>query len=333
MPRASASSFQPQAPPSWAVDGQYWYHAAPPNRWVPIGADRSTWFEVDFGQARPIDTVKLYFLDDTDAGPDPVAEDPPMWLLSKAQEPTGRAAQGLPVVAPVSYRLMVSNGSEWIDIPAQQRWPRIPAGRRANVATFPSVRVEVVRVQIVSGPGTVSGLSEIETWGPETAPAPEPIRPVANLAFNPTGQGFPRVSASFDGDVPVTVVNDGESAFNSYSRKRWTAAGTANERDWIEVDFGGSRTVSGVDLHLWAWESRGTAAPLEWSVDSWNGASWISVPDIHWAPARPLAMAVNTARFSPLNTSKIRVILRHASPRASAVSEIVVWGGEAGQPR
>jgi len=65
FPLASASHSAPPHPPFYAVDGNYWYHRSPPNRWTAEGSGNATdWFEVDFGIERSIEAVKLYFLDD-----------------------------------------------------------------------------------------------------------------------------------------------------------------------------------------------------------------------------------------------------------------------------
>ena len=51
------------------IDGQFWYHVRPPNRWTSEGSpNASDWVAIDFGTPRPIHTVKLYFLDDGKGG-------------------------------------------------------------------------------------------------------------------------------------------------------------------------------------------------------------------------------------------------------------------------
>ena len=47
------------------IDGNYWYHRSPPNRWTCAGSGKaSDWCGIDFGTKRRIHTVKLYLLDD-----------------------------------------------------------------------------------------------------------------------------------------------------------------------------------------------------------------------------------------------------------------------------
>ena len=75
FPHISASFSAPGTPPSFANDGNYWYTMSPSNRWTTVGSpNQEDWIQVDFGNERPVDAVKLYFLDDktaaagTDAG-------------------------------------------------------------------------------------------------------------------------------------------------------------------------------------------------------------------------------------------------------------------------
>ncbi len=320
-PAVTASTFRPEAPPAWAVDGQYWYHLSPPNRWVPDSSRTEDWIELDFGVARPIDEVKLYLLDDTAEVPDFVAEEAPARVVAKFDGSDGAAV----VAPPAAYRLEVRTAEGWTDVVGQYRSPAVPTGRRANTVTLPRTVALGLRVHLEHAVGTVSGLSELEVWGPAAEGLPAATATPTNLAFRAAGEAGPTVRTSYLAEAQdAALLNDGEHAFNYYTDKAWTTLRSASPSDWIEIAFGQERTVSQVELYLWAWESRGTAAPRGYRVQYWSGDAWADVATLERVPSAPMAMAVNTERFEPVNTERVRIVLQHALPAASSLTEIVV---------
>jgi hypothetical protein len=124
------------------VDGNSWYHAAPPNRWTTVGTPNSRdTVTVDFGVARTIQRIVLYVLDD------------------------GRSGE---VRGPARYQVLLWRRNRWVDIPSQRRDPARPEGHRANAVSFPPTSTSRIRVVLVPQPGSALGLSEIEAWGTAT---------------------------------------------------------------------------------------------------------------------------------------------------------------------
>ena len=131
FPSVGASFTNPATPVHPVNDGNYWYHLSPPNRWTCENSPNETdWLEVEFGAARPIETVKLYFLDDS------------------------KESKGKQIKVPTSYDLLYWNGKQWIDIPGQERNCEKPEGHRANVVTFPKLNAEKIRVRFTHKPGS-----------------------------------------------------------------------------------------------------------------------------------------------------------------------------------
>ncbi len=340
FPMASASSSHPLFPPFYAVDGNRWYHPSPPNRWVawegpepnPDDAGggqatlssaksepREAWFQVDFGQARPLTQVQLYFLDDS-SGParEVVGEE------ENSGFPGAQARAGLPIRPPESFRLEIRREEEWAEIQGQRRVPRNPAGRRANTIRFPRVEGTAIRVLMTEAPGTTVGLTELEAWGPDSPSGEEEVSP--NLALARPGEEFPAVSASFtyEGDGVGQAV-DGRIALTRYSRNRWSAYASPNSSDWLRVDFGREREVRRVELYLYG-DGRGVAAPSAFRIEIWEGNQWIPAPEEARFPKTPLAWARNVVDLTPVATERVRVVFRHALPAASGVSEIRILG-------
>lgn len=329
FPVATASSFLPVTPPFYAVDGNRWYHPSPPNRWVafldqgdPSGegkAERSDWFVLDFGVSRKLQEIRLHFLDDGPGYPQEATGEE-----GESGFPMDRGAEGPPILPPARYDLQAWNGEAWTEIPSQTRRPLEPTGRQANRVTFPELSAARVRVLLHHQPGATSGFTEIEAWGSEGLPLTAPTAPVRNMAWNPGDQESPRVRASFTAssdDVQQAV--DGQIALTRYSRNRWTAYGSPNRTDWLEVDLGEVRTVARVELFLFA-DGGGVAAPADYRVQLWLDGRWQDV-DASRVPEEPLAWALNMVRIEPTETSRVRVVFSHALPQASGVSELRIW--------
>jgi hypothetical protein len=298
-PMVTASHSAPQAPPHFLIDGHIWYHAAPPNRWTAQGSrNAEDWVELDFGIARPVEELTLYFLEDGDS-----------------------------IRPPASYRVEQWRNGAWQEIAGQQRTPASPEGRKANRIRFAApLESERLRVVLVHRPGATSGLSEIESWAHAVAPFSVATAPTRNLAFTATAASMSRVAASFTSRYDkLEQATDGQVAYTRYSRNRWSAFGTTNTSDWIAVDLGAPRKVHRIEVHLVA-DGRGLVAPRRYTVQVWNGTEWIAAQVARQDPAQPQAWAMNTTWLEPTETARVRVVFEHAQPGATAVSELLIFG-------
>ena len=291
FPSVWVSFAAPESPPFYAVDGNYWYHEAPANRWTTVGSSNvEDTIAVDFGVARPIEVVKLYFLDD-----------------------------GEGVTAPAAYALEAWVGGRWRKIRGQRRRPTSPEGHRANVASFPRLETSRIRAVLTHRAGAASGLTEIEAWGHADLPLAPPTEEVDNMARDGA-----LVSASFTSPYDdVAQLNDGRIAFTRYSRNRWTAYGSPNASDWVEVDFVAPRRVARIDLYLWG-DGGGVQAPRDYRVEYLHGTRWVRAVETNRFPAEAETWARNTVMIDPVETQAIRVVFEHAPPAFSGVTEIEV---------
>ena len=290
-PWVTASYSAPEHPAFYAIDGNYWYHQSPSNRWTAVGSgNQQDWLVLDFGVERPVETLKLYFLEDT-----------------------------TDVKPPARYEVQLWKAGTWVEAPGQRRSPEQPEGRRANVVAFQPITTSKMRVVLTHRPGASSGLSEIEAWADVPVPLAPPTAPVRNVAYGAVA------SASFSapGDS-ATEVNDMRIAFTYYSRNRWTALGSPNQRDWVQLDLGRRRTVRQVELYLWGDGTR-VRAPRRFTVQVWDGTRWGDARVERRFPETPATWAVNTVRIQPVQTEKIRVVFEHDLPAVSGVTELVVW--------
>jgi hypothetical protein len=298
FPQVKASFTSERAPLSKLDDGNYWYHLHPPNRWTTEGSPNATdSLEVDLGVKRPLDNVKLYFLDD-----------------------------GEKVVAPESYAVEYWNGQAWAAVPKQTRTPAQPTGHRANVVSFPTLGIQKLRVVFTHGKGGRTGLTEMEAWGELAGTYQVAPPPGGNLALNLRGEGFPKANASFHdvfGGVP-RLANDGKTVYRPNPINRWTSYGSPSATDWLEVDFGEPKEVSRLELCLYD-DRGGVQPPASYIVQSWTGSEWKEVPNQTKTPAKPVGSAVNTVAFPKLTTTKFRVVFTHQGNSRSGVTEILAW--------
>ena len=289
-PWVEASFAAPANPPTYLVDGNYWYHPSPANRWTTIGSPngRDT-VTVDFGVSRRVQRVVLYPLDDGSRGV---------------------------VRAPRRYDVQLWHDGRWTTVPARNQTPTRPTGHRANVVAFAPAMASRVRVVLVPRRGAPVGLSELEVWGP--GPAAPVTAPARDLAFKA------RASASFiAAGEHVEQVADLRVAFTRYSRNRWTALGTPNAKDWIELDLGEPNSVRRIELYLWADGDR-VRAPKSYAIQLWDGTTWRDARIRSRYPARPAAPARNVVTIEPTTASRVRVVLEHDAPAVSGITEVVV---------
>ncbi|HEX7020124.1 MAG TPA: glycosyl hydrolase family 65 protein, partial [Gemmatimonadaceae bacterium] len=300
-PWIDASYSAASSPAIELIDGNYRYTTAPPNRWTDSGSVApDTKLVLDFGTPRSVDELTLYFLDD---GP--------------------RSS----VRVPASYSVEAWSGSRWIPAPRALRLPERPEGHRANHVRFATVmRTARIRLTLRHRAGAFTGLTEIEAWSRTAPDSAEHLAPSRDLAYNPGGAAYPRISASFTSPYDtVTEATDARVEFTRYSRNRWTAFGSGNREDWLDVDFGSPRLVETVDLYLWG-DERGVKAPSAIAVQFWDGARWSDATVVSRAPERPATWAQNRIRVRPVRTDKLRVRFTNALPAATGVTELMVWG-------
>jgi hypothetical protein len=297
FPRVTASFTVPGTSPAKLVDGNYWYHRSPPNRWTCEGSpNASDWVELDLGTRRPVHTVKLYFLDD-----------------------------GEGVTPPAKFELEQWDGKSWVPVPGQERTPATPTGRRPNVVRFPPLEVRKLRAVFAHrGPGR-TGLTEFEAWGDATLPVAPAPPPAGDLAINVGGKPFPKASASFTSRFDkVEEANDGKTVFAPNPHNRWTSYGSPNPTDWLEIDFGGPKAFARVELAIYD-DGGGVRAPESYAVQYWDGSRWRDAESQKKAPEHPAGGQVNEVTFTRVTASKVRVVFTHAGAARSGVSEVFVW--------
>lgn len=168
------------------------------------------------------------------------------------------------------------------------------------------------------------------------APIP-PVKPPRriNNAANPSLTGFPMAMASFTSSFDTAAeALDGIITYDDIPDDRWTAYQSPNASDWFGVDFGANRTVAEVRMYLYD-DGGGVQKPISYDLQSWDGASWVSIPHQVKSPAAPSGRDVNVVSFTPMTTSKLRVVFVNGAGKPG-LTEFEAWdspvngGGSAG---
>ncbi|MBE7179258.1 MAG: discoidin domain-containing protein, partial [Mucilaginibacter polytrichastri] len=251
-------------------DGQYWYLSTTPNRWSSqYSKEKKQTIDVDFGTPRPIHTVKIYFVEDSEAG----------------------------IRMPESYLLQYFDNGKWSDVPKQTRQYTQPQANRANAVTFPELKTS--RLRLVLNTNSAVAISEIEAWGAPTEnynvpAAPETVK--RNLVFRNNAV----FSTSYKSKVDdVTGINDG----NLNRDPRWTAWKSPNATDWVQFDFKKPQLISKVYLYIFS-DNGDIAPPSSYQLQYWSGGAWKNVENASKLPATPIA-DLNICEFKPVTTGKL----------------------------
>lgn len=302
FPQITVSHTGPQSSAAKLIDGNYWYHRHPPNRWTAVGSNsREDWIVVDFGAPRRLDTVRLYFLDD---GADDNREG---------------------IVCPAGYEVEAWRDGAWRAIDAQVRNPTSAAAHRANQVQFPEQAIEKLRIIVRHAEGKTSGLSEVEAWGRATLPVAAVPPPAGNLAYQDGKAEFPRVRASHTSRFDrLESVNDARIVFTPTPANRWTSYESTTPTDWLEVDFGSPKDVGRVELYLYD-DRGGVQAPADYAVEYNVGTEWRRVSNAQRQPSQPTGGARNTVHFDSVSTTKLRVVFTHQVRARSGLTELEVW--------
>jgi hypothetical protein len=100
--------------------------------------------------------------------------------------------------------------------------------------------------------------------------------------------------------------------------------------DWVQIDFNGSKTISEIDVFTIQDNYSSPVEPTDamtfslygitaFDVQYWNGAAWVTVPGGSVIGNNKVKSKFT---FSPITTSKIRVLVNNALASYSRIIEI-----------
>jgi hypothetical protein len=156
-------------------------------------------------------------------------------------------------------------------------------------------------------------------------PTPRPLFHPVNVAVNIRESGFPVPTASTNSDPSeLYQAIDGRVWFYPNVRNYWSTSGSRAAEDWYALDFGRKISIRSAALYFYA-DATHHKAPVGYTLQYWTGGEWATVPDMRRTPEAPIGNGLNTADFSPLETSKLRATFRNQEDAATALVEIKVF--------
>lgn len=141
-------------------------------------------------------------------------------------------------------------------------------------------------------------------------------------------------SASFSADnfEPSSAVNG-----STINEPFWGTAGSPNQEDHLEIDFGETLLVDNARVFFYATASSATrdgyAEPVTFRIEYHDGDGWKPVENASPTPTYPRAN-LNEVAFKAVQTSKLRVVVNHADGFRTGIKEFQAFStGEQPTPR
>lgn len=149
-----------------------------------------------------------------------------------------------------------------------------------------------------------------------------------NLAYNPGNNKYPRASASYTSPYDnVAHINDGKISFGEMPHNRWTAFGSANSSDWVQLDFKAPHRISSVVLYFYDDTGRGgVRLPVRYGIQIFAEGRWNTVENARLSPPRPVAEVANIVTFPTQIATSLRIVMVHSQDGKSGLTEVVVKG-------
>ncbi|GAB3831284.1 discoidin domain-containing protein [Dactylosporangium cerinum] len=242
--------------------------------WGTYGSPNATdWLELNLGQARSVDEVRLWFRND---------------------RATNRYRQ------PSSYTVQYYNGSAWVNVASAVKTPGTPRANY-NVVNFTGVNTTRLRVQVTHASGFKTGLTEVKVYN-RGGTVPPPTGG-GNLATSATP------SASYTSAwESVAALNDGidPPSSNDTVNPRWGTWPNTGEQ-WGLLTWSTAQTLNSADVYFFD-DNGGVRLPASWKLQYWNGTAYV---DVAGASGYPLGInQYNHVTFTAVSTTRLRVLLQ-----------------------
>ncbi len=308
---------------SWAVSGS-WKDLTP-----FVYPD---WLQVDFDGSKTIDEISIYGVRDDYSNP---------------VEPTASTVST--VYGIVNFSVQYWTGSTWANVPGGNVTGNNLVVRKF---TFSPITTSRIRVVVNSAHDGYSRIVELEAWGggisnPQPSPSPTPTiapSPTPTPVPSPTPGTRTNVALASNGSVATasTILSSPNLAIDGF--RTWAVSGSWKDLtpfiypDWLQIDFNGSKTIDEVSLYGVRDDYMNPVEPTDstvstvygivnFSVQYWTGSTWANVPGGNVTGNN---LVVRKFTFSPITTSRIRVVVNSAHDGYSRIVELEAWSGSSG---
>ncbi len=207
---------------------------------------------------------------------------------------------------------------------------QVLAKLRSSARTFPT-GTGADCTQALCGAGIVDAAAALASAAPAAPPAATGSR--VNWALATNG-GVMTASSTINASYPPGGANDGNR-----SGSNWGAGGGWNDAtgyswgDWLQVDFGATRTVAEVDVFMIQDNYQNPVQPTEsmvftqygltdFEVQYWTGSTWEPVPGGSVSGNNKVWRKFT---FTPVSTSRMRVLVAGALQGYSRIVELEAY--------
>jgi hypothetical protein len=303
---AASSAFGAGYPASAVIDneraGMKWSNGG---GWADATLDTyPDWIEVAFDGAKTLDRVVVYTLQDNWQSP------------AEPADTTTFTRYGIR-----DFTVQAWNGTGWTTLATVTGNDRVK-----RTVTFIAVTTDRIRIDVTNAGSSLARVTEIEAWGVAAGAT------TRNVALASAGAAA-SASSTLNADFPVSAVNDNERAGAAWSRGGgWADASFDAYPDWLQIDFGASRSISRIVVYTvqdnWQNPSEPTDAMTftqygisDFAVQGWDGAKWVVLGTVTGNN-----LVKRTVSFAAFATTKIRVEVTRASASLSRITEVEAWG-------
>ena len=191
--------------------------------------------------------------------------------------------------------------------------------------TFAPITTTKIRVLTSSSPDAYSRITEVEAWGNGVPP------PRTNFAPGGLTSASSQISANYPA---VSTINGDRRGLNWNNGGGWNDATVNTHPDWLQIDFNSSKTIDEINVITLQDNPATSAEPTEsmtftlygltgYSVQYWNGSAWATVPGGSVSGNNKVWRKFT---FSPVTTTKIRVLTSSSPDAHSRLTEVKAWG-------
>ncbi len=201
------------------------------------------------------------------------------------------------------------------------------------------------------GSGSINLLLYLALDGsPEPIPSPTPtpsVSPTPTPVSSPTPVSDVRVNFARPQNGGTASSSSGFAPPAIDGNRVWAIGGSWKDvdpfvyPDWLQVDFNGSKTIDEIGIYGVRDDYLNIEEPtistvstvfgiVNFNVEYWNGTAWASVPGGNISGNN---LVLRKLTFSPITTSRIRVLVNSAHDGYSRIVELEAWGGGTPAPQ
>lgn len=283
--------------------GEMWHSPSPGNTFPD-------WLQIDFNGSKTIDEVDVFTIQDNYSSP---------------SEPT--EAMTFSLYGLTGYEVQYWNGSAWVDVPGGSVTGNNKVWRRFYFSPLTTTKIRVLTNASVDG---YSRIPEVEAYGTD-------VQPRVNVALSANGSAATASSTYQYYSFPPSAAINGEHKGLDYFNNGTWHSGAQTFPQWLQVDFNGSKTIDEIDVYTVQDNYTSPSEPTTtmtfslygltgYDVQYWNGSAWVTIPN---GSVTGNNKVWRQFTFSPVTTTKIRVLTGSSVDGWSRITELEAWGTSA----